>query len=141
MFFLQLINYGHPCYDLVYFLSLNTDLAFRDEHLDGILNDYYAEFSSYFDCDQEPGLKSYTLEKFRADFDWHKQVGFTTACSVMPNVLSDTELNLEGNIFTAFRELQRKQQAVLQDVDNASSIEIRRRLLELVNEMARDGVF
>ena len=29
----QLINYGHPCYDLVYFLYLNTDLAFRDAHV------------------------------------------------------------------------------------------------------------
>ena len=32
----QLINYGHPCYDLVYFLYLNTDLAFRDEHVRNI---------------------------------------------------------------------------------------------------------
>ena len=58
----------------------------------------------------------------------------------MPNVLSDQELNLEGNMFTAFRELQRKQQTVLEDKDNPTSIEIRRRLLELVTEMARDEV-
>ena len=59
---------------------------------------------------------------------------------VMPNVLSDQELNMEGNIFTAARELQRKQQAVLEDADNPTSIEIRRRLMELVTEMARDKV-
>jgi len=136
----QLINYGHPCYDLVYFLYLNTDLAFRDAHLSQLLDDYYAEFSSYFDVELEPGLKNYTLAKFREDFDWHKQIGFTTACSVMPNVLSDTELNLEGNIFTAQRTLQRKQRAVVEDVDNPTSIEIRRRLIDLVSEMARDNV-
>jgi len=136
----QLINYGHPCYDLVYFLYLNTDLEFRDANLDTLLDDYYADFSSYFDSELEPGLKNYTREKFREDFNWHKQIGFTTACSVMPNVLSDTELNLEGNIFTAFRNLQRKQQAVIEDVDNATSIEIRRRLMDLVTEMARDSV-
>jgi len=136
----QLINYGHPCYDLVYFLYLNTDLAFRDAHLDGILDQYYADYSSYFDSELEPGLKTYTLQKFKEDFHWHKQIGFTTACSVMPNVLSDQELNMEGNIFTAARELQRKQQAVLEDADNPTSIEIRRRLMELVTEMARDKV-
>merc|ERR1712058_66542 len=71
--------------------------AFRDAHLDGILDQYYADYSSYFDCELEPGLKTYTLQKFKEDFHWHKQIGFTTACSVMPNVLSDQELN----IFTA----------------------------------------
>merc|ERR1719495_39216 len=76
----QLINYGHPCYDLVYFLYLNTVLAFRDEYLEGILNQYYADFSSYFDSDLEPGQKSYTLQKFKEDFDLHKQIGFVTAC-------------------------------------------------------------
>lgn len=33
----QLINYGHPAYDLVYFIYLNTDLAFRDAHLKDVL--------------------------------------------------------------------------------------------------------
>lgn len=64
----QLINYGHPCYDLVcklspawrheheilffckqvYFMYLNTDLAFRDEHLQSMLTLYYETLSTYF---------------------------------------------------------------------------------------------
>ena len=73
----------------------------------------------------------------------HQRADSQNLCAlllVMPNVLSDQELNMEGNIFTAARELQRKQQAVLEDADNPTSIEIRRRLVELVTEMARDKV-
>ena len=44
----QLINYSNPCYDLVYFLYLNTDIAFRDSHLQDILKMYYTEFSQFF---------------------------------------------------------------------------------------------
>lgn len=33
----QLVNFGHPAYDLVYFMYLNTDLEFRDAHLKDVL--------------------------------------------------------------------------------------------------------
>ena len=64
----QLINYSNPCYDLVYFLYLNTDLDFRDNHLDDILQLYYNEFSQYFptdieECSEVEKLKAYTFEK------------------------------------------------------------------------------
>ena len=42
--------------------------------------------------------------------------------------------------FNALRELQRKQEQELNDDTNPSSIEIRRRIVQLVHEMARDGV-
>ena len=66
----QLINYSNPCYDLVYFLYINTDLQFRDNHLNDILKLYYNEFSKYFPTDIEEGgdvqkLKNYTFEKVR----------------------------------------------------------------------------
>ena len=100
----QLINVGNPCYDLVYFLYLNTDLAFRDAHLQSCLKLYYETFSSYFD----DKLK-YSFEEFLEDFHRFKNIGFTTACSVMPNILSDNQIDLEGNPLTMFSELQRKQ--------------------------------
>ena len=100
----QLINVGNPCYDLVYFLYLNTDLVFRDAHLQSCLKLYYEQFSSYFD----ENLK-YSYEEFFEDFQRFKTIGFVTACSVMPNILSDNKVDLEGNPFTAFAELQRKQ--------------------------------
>jgi hypothetical protein len=104
----QLINVGNPCYDLVYFLYLNTDLAFRDEHLMICLRLYYDQFATYFD----DHLK-YSFEEFIEDFNRFKAIGFTTACSVMPNILSDNKVDLEGNPITAFAELQRKQVCTL----------------------------
>ena len=103
----QLIFVGNPCYDLVYFLYLNTDLAFRDAHLQSCLKLYYETFSSYFDDKLQ-----YSYEEFLQDFHRFKNIGFTTACSVMPNILSDNQIDLEGNPFTAFSELQRKQVSI-----------------------------
>ena len=104
----QLINVGNPCYDLVYLIYLNTDLAFRDAHLKSCLKLYYDQFSSYFD-----DHLVYSFEDFLQDFDRFKAIGFTTACSVMPNILSDSEVDLEGNPITALRNLQRKQVSIL----------------------------
>ena len=69
-----------------------------------------------------------------------RPLGFTTACSVMPNVLSSCQLDLENNGLLALRELQRKQADELDDQDNPASKEIRRRIVEMVHEMARDKV-
>jgi hypothetical protein len=58
----------------------------------------------------------------------------------MPNVMSNTQVDLETNGLSALRELQRKQAQELEDDVNPSSIEIRRRILEMVEEFARDRV-
>lgn len=131
----QLINVGNPCYDLVYFLYLNTDLAFRDAHLEECLKLYYEQFSKYFGED----LK-YSYEEFMEDFNRFKNIGFTTACSVMPNILSDHQIELGENPLTALSELERKQLDDLDDENSASGKEIKRRILELVREMARDKI-
>lgn len=131
----QLINVGNPCYDLVYFLYLNTDLDFRDQHLKACLKLYYDQFSTYFE-----GNLTYSFEEFLQDFDRFKAIGFTTACSVMPNILSDSEVELEGNPLTALRNLQRKQREDMEDMNSECGQEIKRRIIDLVHEMARDGV-
>lgn len=135
----QLINYGHPAYDLVYFTYLNTDLSFRDQHLTDLLRIYYDTFHPYIQ-ESLDGDVSYSFDNFKADFDFHKPIGFTTACSVMPNVLSSCQLDLERNGLMALRELQRKQEQELDDDSNEASIEIRRRIVDMVHEMARDNV-
>ena len=156
----QLINVGNPCYDLVYFLYLNTDLDFRDQHLKTCLKLYYDQFSTYFE-----DYLTYSYEEFLQDFDRFKAIGFTTACSVMPNILSDSEVELEGNPITALRNLQRKQvsnsiyislekclttlffffsnhqqREDMEDMNSECGQEIKRRIIDLVHEMARDGV-
>lgn len=100
----QLINVGSPCYDLVYFVYLNTDLTFRDAHLESCLKLYYDTLSTYFQDDL-----TYSYQEFQQDFHRFKAIGFTTACSVMPNILSDNKVDIKGNPITAFAELQRKQ--------------------------------
>ena len=100
----QLIFVGSPCYDLVYFVYLNTDKAFRDQHLQTCLKLYYDQFATYFDDNL-----TYSYEEFLEEFHKFKNIGFTTACSVMPNILSDKAIDIQGNPITAFRELQRKQ--------------------------------
>ena len=102
--FLKSISYCITFFipDLVYFVYLNTDRAFRDQHLETCLKLYYDQFATYFDENL-----SYSYEDFREDFNQFKNIGFTTACSVMPNILSDKAIDIEG--ITAIRELQRKQ--------------------------------
>jgi hypothetical protein len=49
-------------------------------------------------------------------------------------------VNIEGNAITAFRNLQRKQHEELVDDHLPHSKETRRRLIDLVTEMAREKV-
>jgi hypothetical protein len=77
---------------------------------------------------------------FIREFNYHRPIGFTTACSVMPNVMSGTPLDLESGSLSALRELQRKQAQELDDDSNEATKEIRRRIVGLVTEMAREGV-
>ena len=105
----QFLNSVHVFFfipDLVYFVYLNTDRAFRDQHLETCLKLYYDQFATYFDENL-----SYSYEDFREEFNQFKNIGFTTACSVMPNILSDKAIDIEG--ITAIRELQRKQVRLL----------------------------
>jgi hypothetical protein len=131
----QLIIVGSPCYDLVYFVYLNTDKAFRDQHLQTCLKLYYDQFATYFDDNL-----TYSYEEFLEEFHRFKNIGFTTACSVMPNILSDKAIDIQGNPITAFRDLQRKQEEDMDDVNSECGQEIKRRIIDLVHEMANDGV-
>ncbi len=134
------MNYGHPAYDLVYFVYLNTDLQFRDAHLKDVLKVYYDTLSPYID-EAAPEDFKYGFDDFIEDFNYHRPLGFATACSVMPNVMSTTQVDLESaNGLLALRELQRKQAQELEDDSNPSSVEIKRRIVDMVEEAARDGV-
>ena len=55
--------------------------------------DTFSPFANEFSSDDF----NYTFDDFIAEFNYHKPVGFTTACSVMPNVMSTTQVNLENN--------------------------------------------
>merc|ERR1719323_2144341 len=103
----QLINYGHPAYDVLYLLYISAD-------------------------------SQYEWENFQADLATYKTIGFVLATTLMPNVLSETQVEAGG--IMALREMQRKQAAELEDENNNASKEIKRRVVGLVEELVRDKV-
>jgi len=133
----QLINYGHPAYDILYLLYLSSDLEFRDSNMEQCLQHYWNTFKPYLDKYSPQNLK-YGWGEFMADIQSYKCIGFVTAATVLPNVLSDTQLEAGGLL--ALRDMQRKQAAELADPDKPTSREIKRRIIGLVTELARDGV-
>ena len=94
------------------------------------LNQYIVKFA--------PKDTKYEWENFQADLATYKTIGFVLATTLMPNVLSQTQLEAGG--LMALREMQRKQAAELQDDENRASKEIRRRITGLVEELVREKI-
>jgi len=133
----QLINYGHPAYDLMYLLYLSTDNEFRDQHMDECLQHYWTTLNQYITQFQPKGLK-YEWQDFQSDVLTYKTIGYVLATTLMPNVLSTTQVEPGG--LRALKEMQRKQAAELEDGDNLASKEIKRRIVGLTEELVRDKV-
>lgn len=133
----QLINYSHPGYDLLYLLYISTDMEFRDGHMKECLSHYWNTLELYIEHFKPKEVK-YALEDFEADIHTYKTVGFVLATTLLPNVLSATQLELGGLL--ALRDMQRKQALELEDDTNLSGREIRRRVVGLVKELVRDNV-
>ena len=94
------------------------------------LNQYIVKFA--------PKDTKYEWEHFQADLATYKTIGFVLATTLMPNVLSETQVEAGG--IMALREMQRKQAAELEDENNNASKEIKRRAVGLVEELVRDKV-
>jgi len=133
----QLINYGHPAYDLMYLLYLSTDTQFRDMHMGQCLQHYWDTLTPYITQFQPKGFK-YDWQDFQTDIETYKSIGYVMATTLMPNVLSTTQLEPGGIL--ALKEMQRKQAAELEDSENLASKEIKRRIVGLTEELVRDKV-
>lgn len=133
----QLINYGHPAYDILYLLYLSADTAFRDAHMQACLQTYWDIFKVYIDQFAPKGFK-YEWTDFLKDVNTYKTVGFVLATTLLPNVLSDIQLEAGG--LMALRNMQRKQAEELEDSSKPTSREIKRRIAGLVSELIRDNV-
>merc|ERR1712154_569756 len=120
----QLINYGHPAYDVLYMLYISTDLEFRNAHMTECLDTYWNTLSTYLD-QFKPKDITYDKSDFLTDIKEYKTVAFVLATPLLPNVLSMSQLDAEGLL--AFRDMQRKQAAELEDPANSNSTEIKRR--------------
>jgi len=133
----QLINYGHPAYDVLYLLYLSTDSQFRSQHMEDCLHQYWETLNEYIEK-FAPADTKYDWQDFQKDLTTYKTIGFVLATTLMPNVLSETQLEAGG--LMAIREMQRKQAAELQDDENRASKEIRRRITGLVEELVREKI-
>ena len=105
--------------------------------MEDCLNQYWETLNQYIEK-FAPAETKYSKEDFQADLTTYKTIGFVLATTLMPNVLSQTQLEAGG--LMALREMQRKQAAELQDDENRASKEIRRRITGLVEELVREKV-
>ena len=94
------------------------------------LNPYIEKFA--------PKDTKYSWEDFRADLNTYKTIGLVLATTLMPNVLSETQVEAGG--IMALREMQRKQAAELADTENIASKEIKRRVVGLVEELVKEKI-
>jgi hypothetical protein len=133
----QLINYGHPAYDVLYMLYISTDLEFRNAHMAECLDTYWNTLSIYLD-QFKPKDVAYDKLAFEADIREYKTIGFVLASTLLPTVHSGSQVDADGLL--ALRDMQRKQAAELEDPDNLNSKEIKRRVVGLCEELARDGI-
>merc|ERR1712059_67011 len=133
----QLINYGHPAYDVLYMLYISTDLEFRDAHMAECLTAYWNTLTTYLDQFKPKGV-TYDEAAFHADIKTYKTIAFVLATTLLPNVLSGSQVDAEGLL--ALRDIQRKQAAELEDPENQNSKAIKRRIIGLVQELIRDNL-
>ena len=122
----QLINYGHPAYDVLYMMYISTDLEFRDAHMAECLSTYWNTLAVYLDRFMPKGV-TYDEAAFHLDLKTYKTIAFVLATTLLPNVLSGSQVDAEGLL--AIRDLQRKQAAELEDPENLNSKEIKRRIV------------
>lgn len=133
----QLINYGHPAYDILYLLYISADSQFRANHMEECLQKYWDTLNPYIEKFAPKDTK-YSWEDFRADLNTYKTIGLVLATTLMPNVLSETQVEAGG--IMALREMQRKQAAELADTENIASKEIKRRVVGLVEELVKEKI-
>jgi len=131
----QCLSFGHPAFDVIYVMYLSLDLEFRDAHMDTCLKQYWDILNSYI-TNSAPRDLEYGWDDFQEEFKTFKKIGFILASAMLPNVLSDTQFEAGG--LMALRDLQRKQALDLEDDTKETTKEIKRRIVGIVHELARE---
>ena len=105
--------------------------------MDECLQKYWDTLNPYIEKFAPKDTK-YSWEDFQADLTTYKTIGLVMATTLMPNVLSETQLDAGG--LMALREMQLKQAAELADSENTASKEIKRRVVGLVEELVKEKI-
>ena len=98
----QGLTMGHPARDLWYFLQISTDPGFRSKHLETVLEEYYAVFSSYLEAS---GVKA-EFSAFRKECEnWRAPISLLFGNSVMFIALNPEPQSIDT--WSSFKKLQR----------------------------------
>jgi len=135
----QMMARSHPARDICYFLYVNTDRAFREQHLDEVLREYFESFSHHL----KESKKEISYEDFRREFDQRREYGLIFGMIVAPNVLSPNQRKLES--FADFRAMDRHRHEDIAGPNSEQTHpmikEIRRRAVDMYKEFAELNVF
>ena len=93
----QIARLGHPSVDLCYFLFSSTSSAFRHEHLDGLLIEYFSILKcSLFKLGIDLGKEGYDRDRFMRESKERYVLSLFMALFIMP-ILLDADANKETN--------------------------------------------
>ncbi|CAG9576269.1 unnamed protein product [Danaus chrysippus] len=80
----QLIFWGSPVFDLLYFFYMCTDRAFRKKHMTYLKNIYHGTLRNYLNFFKMDVDKIYPKKLFLEDFENHLEVGLLVAFYGLP---------------------------------------------------------
>lgn len=133
----QIMQILHPSRDIWYFLAGATDADFRREHLQGLLRDYFQVLQAYL---VDLGI-SLTFEEFEKEIHDRRDYLVVYTVTFMPTFI-ETE-KIEVDTWRSMKELMKKREVEIGRAslpnDSAVLVEIRRRLIGLVEEAADCG--
>ncbi|KAJ2951415.1 hypothetical protein O0L34_g13559 [Tuta absoluta] len=87
----QLISFGCPVNDFLFFIFTGTDQQFRRQHLDQLRHFYYQSFSEFlkkFNLDAE---EMYSMKEFENDYKEKLDYGLIVSLYFMPFFLADED--------------------------------------------------
>ena len=129
--------------DFWYFLYFCTDSKWRGEHLKPILRTYYQIFIEYYE--KVPNLKPLSYEDFEKEIFALRLYGFIMGAECVPNMLTPEKWSYDNVTLLSFKsamENRRMKDICGENVELVPErIEIRRRLIDLVEEAAKDNFF
>ena len=131
---------GHPARDLWYLLQIGTDPDFRSKHLDTVLEEYYAVFSSYLVA----GGVRIEFSTFREECEkWRAPISLLFGNSAMFCVLNPEPQSFDtlSSVKKLSRDMEKKLGGEATDTDHPMVKEIRRRITEGILELDALGLF
>ena len=135
-----MLTMGHPARDLWYFLQISTDPGFRSRHLETVLEEYYAVFSSYLEAS---GVRV-EFRTFREECEkWRAPISLLWGNSAMFAILNPEPQSFEtlSSCKKMGRDMEKMLGGEAKDSDHPMLKEIRRRITEGVLELDALGLF